>query len=82
MVAQWQCMPLQAVNMLVHLSEGHLLCDDEVAVSVQVDGVMLVLSSLVGEKKTVSFCSQISDFLIVMFTGEQDFSRYLAEKSM
>ena len=71
-VAQLQCLPLQTANLLCSLAGAHLLCDDEVAATVQVDGVMFVLGCVLGDKGVKTRNMESDNSEVVKLPGQVD----------
>jgi len=71
-VAQLQCLPLQTANLLCSLAGAHLLCDDEAAATVQVDGVLFVLHCVLGDKSVKTKNMESDDSEVVKLPGQDD----------
>jgi len=71
-LAQCQCLPLQTASLLSSLAGAHLMCDDEAAASVQLDGVAFILGCVLGDKSVKTRNTESDNSEVLKLPGQDD----------
>merc|ERR1719167_326734 len=70
--SQSNCLPLMTINLLTRLAEANLMCDDDIAANIQLEGVRFIFGSLLRDAEKIKDTSDEDGSEIVKFPGQDD----------